>query len=99
MDEHGFEPKGVVLHRAKVTVAELTDAYIQAGMPTRKMRPKRPATITNENACLKPVRAYFGAMRAAAITVGSVINTAIGESVGDTLPSKARIINESAWYE
>jgi len=38
-----------------VTVGELIDSYVEAGMPTRKMRPKRPATITNEKACLKPL--------------------------------------------
>lgn len=67
--ENGFEPKGVVLHRAKITVGELIDTYIAAGMPTRKMRPKSAATITNETACLKPVRVYFGGMQAAAITL------------------------------
>ena len=70
MQEHGFEPKGVVLHRERVTVGELIDAYIQAGMPTRKMRPKRPATITNEKACLKVLRSYFGGMQAAGVALG-----------------------------
>jgi integrase len=69
MDENGFEAKGVVLHRARVTVSELIEAYIEAGMPTRKMRTKRPATITNEKACLKVIRAYFGGMQAASVTL------------------------------
>ena len=30
--------------RQRITVGELVDAYVNAGMPTRKMRPKRPAT-------------------------------------------------------
>jgi hypothetical protein len=68
--QNGFEPKGINLHRAKVTVGELIDTYVEAGMPTRKMRPKRPATITNEKACLKPLRTYFAGMQAAAVTVG-----------------------------
>jgi integrase len=34
------------------------------------MRPKRPATITNEKACLKPIRSYFGGMQAAAVALG-----------------------------
>ena len=42
---NGIEPKGVVLHRARVTVAELIDAYVADGMRTRKGRAKRPATI------------------------------------------------------
>jgi integrase len=67
---HGIEAKGVILHRARVTVGELIDSYIEAGMPTRKMRPKRPATITNEKACLKPVLSFFGGMQAAAISLG-----------------------------
>lgn len=69
MEEHGLESKGVMLHRKRVTVGELIDAYMDAGMPTRKMRPKRPVTITNEKACLKRVRAYFGNMQAAAVAL------------------------------
>lgn len=69
MEKHGIEAKGILLHRQRVTVAELIDAYIEAGMPTRKMRPKRPATITNEKACLKVVRAYFGDMQAAGVAL------------------------------
>ncbi len=69
MLRNGIEPKGVVLHRQRVTVGELIDAYLAAGMPTRKMRPKRPATITNEKACLKVARAFFGNMQAAGLTL------------------------------
>ena len=66
----GIEPKGLVLHRARVTAGELMDAYIDAGMPTRKMRPKRPSTIVCEQICLKPLRMYFGDKQAAALTLG-----------------------------
>jgi len=69
MEENGFEAKGVVLHRARVTVGELVAAYIQAGMPTRKMRQKSPFTVKNEKYFLNPVVAYFGQMSAAALTV------------------------------
>ena len=69
MEHHGIEPSGVVLHRARVTAGELMDAYVEAGMPTRKMRPKRPATIQCEQACLKPLRMYFGDKQAAALTL------------------------------
>src|SRR2546425_9583925 len=69
MEENGFEAKGVILHRAKVTVGELIDTYLEAGMPTRKGRTKRPATITCEKACLKPLRLFFGAKQAAAVTL------------------------------
>jgi integrase len=65
----GIEPKGVVLHRQRVTVGELIEAYVADGMRTRKGRPKRPATIQNEQACLKPLRKYFGDKQAAAITL------------------------------
>lgn len=71
MEQNGIEAKGVVLHRQRVTVTELIDSYIAAGMPTRKMRPKRPATLTNEKACLKPIRAYFGSKQAAALTLAN----------------------------
>ena len=70
MEEHGFESKGVVLHRERVTVGELIDAYIEAGMPTRKMRPKRPTTIKTEKACLNVLRSYFGGTQAASLALG-----------------------------
>ena len=70
MEEHGFEPKGVVLHRERVTVSELINTYIEAGMPTRKMRPKSPCTIKNERYFLNPVLAYFGDTPAASLTLG-----------------------------
>ena len=69
MQEHGIEAKGVVLHRQRVTVSELIDAYIAAGMPTRKMRPKRSATIAGEQGCLRPVQMYFGSKQAAAVAL------------------------------
>ncbi len=65
----GIEPKGVVLHRARVTAGELMDAYVAAGMPTRKMRAKRPATVQCEQACLKPLRMFFGNKQAAALSL------------------------------
>jgi integrase len=34
------------------------------------MRPKRPATIKNEKACLRVVRSYFGGMQAASLALG-----------------------------
>ena len=70
MEAHGIEAKGVVLHRQRVTIGELIDTYVAAGMPTRKMRPKRAATLTNERACLKPLRMYFGSKQAAAVVLG-----------------------------
>lgn len=66
---NGFEPKGVTLHRERVTVGELVDSYIEAGCPTRKMRTKAAPTITNELACLKAARCFFGDMAAASITL------------------------------
>ena len=70
MCQNGIEAKGVVLHRKRVNVAELMDAYTDAGCPTRKMQQKSPATLTNEHACLKPLRAYFGHLPASGITHG-----------------------------
>ncbi len=65
----GIEPKGVVLHRARVTAGELMDAYVAAGLPTRKMRAKRPSTIECEQICLKPLRMFFGDKQATALTL------------------------------
>ena len=70
MAEHGFEPKGVVLHRERVTVAELVKAYVEAGCPSRKMQAKSPATVRNERLFLSPVGAYFGDKIASAVTLG-----------------------------
>lgn len=68
-EQNGIEAKGVVLHRQRVTVGELIDAYVSAGMPTRKMRPKRPATMAGEKGCLRPIRAYFGNTQAAGLSL------------------------------
>ena len=69
MEQHGIEAKGVILHRSRITVGELIDSYVAAGMPTRKSRPKKPSTITGELACLKPLRVFFGAKQAAGVTL------------------------------
>ena len=67
--KNGFELQGVVLHRQRVTVRELVDEYIAAGCPTRKMQPKSPATIRNEQFFLSPVRSYFGDKIASSVTL------------------------------
>ena len=65
----GFEPKGVTLHRERVTVGELLDAYDKAGCPTRKMQQKAAYTVRGERYAMNPVRAYFRDMSAAALTL------------------------------
>lgn len=67
---NGIEPKGVVLQRKRVTVREVIEAYVKAGCPTRKMRPKAPVTVRIELAVTRPVLAYFGELPAAALTLG-----------------------------
>lgn len=67
--KNGIEPKGVVLQRERVTVKEVVDAYLKAGCPTRKMRPKSPFTVKNEKYFLNAVIAYFGQMPAAALSL------------------------------
>lgn len=54
MEANGFEAKGVVLHRQRVTAGELIDEYLAAGCPTKKMQQKSPATIRNEQFFLNP---------------------------------------------
>lgn len=76
---NGIEPKGIVLQRQRVTVGELIDAYVKAGMPTRKMQRKAEAIIQGEIACLKPVRAYFGGTPAATITLAIATSIATGD--------------------
>lgn len=70
MEKHGIEAKGVVLHRQRVTVGELIEAYVAAGMPTRKMGAKSSATIKGEEGCLRPLKVYFAAKQAAALVLG-----------------------------
>src|SRR5688572_7912057 len=60
MLKNGFEPTGVTLHRQRLTVGELIDAYLEAGCPTRKMQPKAATTTRNEKFFLSPIRDYFG---------------------------------------
>src|SRR2546425_6938639 len=67
--KNGIEPKGVVLQRQRVTVREVVDAYLKAGCPTRKMRPKSPCTVKNEKYFLNPALAYFGNMPAASLSL------------------------------
>lgn len=65
----GIEPKGVTLHRERVTVGELLDAYDKAGCPTRKMQVKSARTVLGERYCMNPLRAYFRDKAAAALTL------------------------------
>jgi integrase len=65
----GIEPKGIVLQRKRVTVQEIVEAYVKAGCPTRKMRPKSSSTLKNEMYFINPMLAYFGQMPAASLTV------------------------------
>lgn len=69
MERHGFETKGVILHRKRVTVGELIDQYVAAGCPTKKMQPKSAATLRNETYFLRPVAAYFGNIIASSLTM------------------------------
>jgi integrase len=70
MEQHGFEPKGVVLHRERVTVAELIKEYVEANCPTKKMQAKSLTTVRNEKLFLRPVEAYFGNKVASAVCLG-----------------------------
>lgn len=67
---NGIEPKGVVLQRQRVIVQVIVDAYVKAGFPTRKMRPKSSFTVKNEKYCVNPILEYFGQMPAASLTLG-----------------------------
>lgn len=69
MLKNGFEPKGVVLQRKRVTVGEIVQAYLDAGCPNRAMQRKAPYTVQNEKYFLNPVRDYFQDRPAAALTV------------------------------
>ena len=60
LQRHGIETGEAALNRNRLTVAKVLDAYIAAECPTKKMRPKSPATVQNEKAALNPVRRYFG---------------------------------------
>jgi integrase len=67
LQRHGIETGEAALNRNRLTVAKVLDAYIAAQCPTKKMRPKSPATVQNEMAALNPVRRYFGERAAASL--------------------------------
>ena len=69
MQEQGIETTGMALNRQRVTLGELMDNYVSDGMRTRAGRLKSPATLKTENACLKPLRAYFGSKQATALSL------------------------------
>ena len=69
-EEHGFEPKGVVLHRQQVKVSAILEDYLAAGCPARNAQPKSQATTRNEKFFLSPVSVYFGDKLAAAVHLG-----------------------------
>jgi len=70
MQEHGFEAKGVILHRKQVKVGELIDDYSEAGCPARKGHSKAAGTIQREKCFLSPVRVYFSDKIASAVALG-----------------------------
>lgn len=69
MEEHGFEPKGIVLHRQQVKVGDLLEQYLTAGCPARTGQPKSPATVRNEKFFISPITSYFGDRIAASLTM------------------------------
>ena len=66
---NGIEPPGLVLQRGRVTVGEILDEYVEAGLPTRKMQSKRPGTIAKEQRFMRPIRCYFADTPAASLTL------------------------------
>ena len=55
------------MRQSRVTVNELIDDYLQAGCPIirkRSLKPKSQRTIQNEKYCFRPVREFFGRLRA-----------------------------------
>ena len=67
--KNGIELTGVVLHHKRTTVNELIADYVESGHLTRTMQKKSACTIKNETGFLRPLRAYFGGMQAAGITL------------------------------
>jgi integrase len=65
--KYGIET--IMLHRPRVTVGELINNYVSDGIRTRTGRLKSPATVKTEQACLKPLRAYFGNRQAAVVSL------------------------------
>jgi integrase len=69
MEEHGFEAKGIILHRQQAKVSEIIEAYLAAGCPARRGQPKSPTTIKNEKLFINPITAYFADKIASALSV------------------------------
>jgi len=67
--KHDIPLTGKTLHDAGVKIGEVLDAYVKAGCPTRRMQSKAARTVKGELYCLNPVRAYFGGMTVAGLTL------------------------------
>jgi integrase len=66
---HGIESPVAALERNRLTVGAVLDAYIAAGLPTRKMQKKARSTVEAELKALNPVRAYFNTRAAVSLTL------------------------------
>ena len=66
----GIETPDMKLHRARLTVGEVLDAYVAAGHPTKKMQTaKTESTLESERRALRPLYAYFRLKAAAGLTL------------------------------
>jgi site-specific recombinase XerC len=69
LKRHGIESPVAALARNRLTVNEVLDAYMEAGFPTPKMKPKAPATVRRETMAMRPLRDYFGKRAAVTLTL------------------------------
>jgi integrase len=69
LKSHGIESPVAALDRNRLTAGEVIDAYIKAGLPTKKMQKKADVTIRGEMRALNPARAYFGVRAAVSLTL------------------------------
>lgn len=67
---NGIEPPEAALARNRLTVDEVLKAYVAAGCPTPKMKPKAPLTLVRETMAMRPVRDYFAQRPAVTLTLG-----------------------------
>jgi len=65
----GIEPRGITLHRERVSAGEVLDLYDKAGCPTRSMQEKAAYTVRGERYAMNPLRAYFRDLPITALTL------------------------------
>jgi len=69
LQEHGIETRAMVLERNRLSVGQVLNDYVAAGLPDRKMRTKTVATVEQESKNVPRLAAFFGEKAAISLTL------------------------------